>query len=703
VIESSSTSSSLSPRVMPSLRGTSTDGPEPTTSSIFSSTSKVTPGKSRSASISMLQRATTVLGGAASLVRKKSEENALAAKTSSSSSGRDKDRSIEEARSSSGSGGRLTKSPPRGKVSKESNQREGEANVEASIGSKPRSSGGPSSATHPGRTRTSPPSVQRPPRRSITEGGRPVSPLTTRELVKPRNRASILSTFRTWFDDGRRKRKTGSSFSTPNNSPAGALMASSPSAPAVTGNLPGEAGYSDHRYTPRKHNSSGKGTASRRPGRNGKDKRHSVSSRRSSSVNSRRSSVGSMVSIPNVGTLGSVGEYTVYSGAPLMRKRSDASKQSYGPGAKTPIDDDLFDPSRPGSARSMTNRAPPVSGIARVGKRHSKSSSTSSGGSLGRNRQGSKPNRPPSRSETKSPTNTVSRHQRRGSGSSQTRVVKQQARKVPSLGTSLAAASETPTLTSKARQGRSNSVSSMQSGGSSALDDEGEFGGRRAASPIGRPTRTVHLAQKKQSTYGAPSGSIGYGGGRSSWKKSWGHEPPGWANRATNQSVVIEILDTRNPKSGIRDVFAGGGKSGVAPGAASPEEGTEDDWSDVDDDVLYAGGLGQLGSSHALNNNSGLAGTIITPDSPVMVFSHSNAGRRTKRATGGNLMITPTNQSGGSPLPPIVPLPVTPIGQNSVLGMDGMSLDRNVSRRQLPPGRSGFRGPAIVEEEEEEE
>jgi len=166
---------------------------------------------------------------------------------------------------------------------------------------------------------------------------------------------------------------------------------------------------------------------------------------------------------------------------------------------------------------------------------------------------------------------------------------------------------------------------------------------------------------------------------------------------------VIEILDARNPKSGIRDVFAGGGKSGVAPGAISLEEGNEDDWSDVDDDVLYAGGLGQLGSSLTPNNHSGSSGIMIPTDSPVMVFSHSNAGRRTKRMAGGNFMPPPTNQSGGSPLLLSIPLPATPIGQNSVLGMDGISSERNVSRRQLPPGRSGFRGPAIVEEEEEEE
>lgn len=653
----------------------------------------------------MLQRATTVLGGAASLVRKKSEENALAGRGSSISSGRDKDKSIEEPRSSSGSGGRLTKSPPPGKVSKESSQRDREGSVDGSTVNRASSSGSPSAATHPGRAKASPPPafIHQPiPRRSITEGGRPVSPLVTRELAKPRNRASILNTFRTWFDDGRRKRKTGSSFSTPNNSPAGALLAS-PSAPGRTGYFPNDAGYPDRPYTPRKRNSSGKGTGPRRGGSR-KDKRHSISSRRSSSVPSRRSSVGSMASIPvPSATLGSVGEYTVYNGVPLTRRQSNGSKKSLGLGAKTPLEEDVFDPSRPGSARSNPQRAPPVSGVGRLGKSHSKSSSTSSGASLGRTRQGSKSNRPPSRSETRSPTNTVSkRHSRVGSGSSQTKVVKQQAKKVPALGNSVAAASETPVLTSKTRHGRSNSVGSMQSVGSSALDEDSEFG-RRAASPINRTQRTVHVAQKKQTTYGAPSGSLGYASHRSSWKKSWGQEPPGWATRAATQSVIIEILDTRNLKNGIRDVFAGGGKSGVPPGSTPPEEDDEDDWSDIEDDGMYAGGLGQLGSAHTpnSNHNSGSPNPSHPPDSPIMVFAHSNAGRRTKRVPGGTLALPPANQSGGSPLPLSNPLPVTPTGQPSALGIDGMGI--NVSRRQLPGSRPGFRGPAIVEEEEEEE
>lgn len=647
----------------------------------------------------MLQRATTVLGGAASLVRKKSEENALA--ENALGRARDRDRNNDEPRSSSGSGGRLTKSPPPGKISKESKEREREGSVDAPASAK----GTP--LTHPGREKPSPSSAflgSPMPRRSLTDGGQPSSPLVTRDFIKPRNRASILSTFRGWFDDGRRKRKAGSPFSTPNNSPAGGLLASSP---GFSGYSPGDssgAPFSGRPYIPRKRSSSGKGTTSRRH-RNPKDRRHSISSRRSSSAPSRRSSIGSMASIPNVGgTLGSVGEYTVYNGSSLVRRPSDGSRNSFNAGAITPLEEDVFDPSRPSSA---SQRAPPISGVARIGKSHSKSSSTSSGGSMGRNR---KSNRPSSRSETRSPTSTVGRvHQRAGSGSSQTRVVKQ-ARKIPSAGRVLATTAETPVMTEKTRHGRSNSVSSMQSGVSSVVEDEVEFGSRRAASPISRPVRTIHVAQKKQTTYGAPSGapsgSIGYGLKHSSWKKSWGLEPPGWAHRASNQSVVIEVLDTRNPKGGLRDVFAGGGKSGVAPGMTLPDDGNDDDWSDIDDDMVYAGGLGQLGSTHtpSQNANGASPGSSSALESPLL-FAHSNSGRRTKRAAGPGMVSLPSNPPGGSPLPSSSPLPITPTNAptSSLIGMDGLGLERNTSRRQLPAGRAGFRGPAIVEEEEEEE
>ncbi|PVF97966.1 Pkinase-domain-containing protein [Serendipita vermifera] len=645
--------------------------------------------KARTGSISMLQRATTVLGGAAGLVRKKSEEGVL--NNVASNSKGDKDKSFEEPRSSSGSGGRLTKSPPPGKISKEAKEREREIMGDASSLTKSPISEGTNSSTYPKHVKSQSAMLISPTtRRSVTEGGRPASPLLTRELAKPRNRASLLSTFRTWFDDGRRKRKTGSSFSTPSGSTGPFSPSTSTSATAgyfpSGGNL---AGAMERPY-PRKRTSSGKGTGPRKAGRSHKDKRQSISSKRSSSVNSRRSSVGSMASMGNMGaTLGSVGEYTVYS-APLTRKMSDGSKRSYG--NKTPGDEDFFDPSRPGSARSFSQGGNLSTGIARRGKRHSKSSSTSSGGSLGR-RGGGSTNRPPSRSETTSPTSGRA-HRRAGSGSSQTRVVKHRVKTSTSISKGLSSTSEVPASTPK--RGRSGSVSSARTGGSSVQDEDAEFGGLRTSSPISRPSRTVMLAQKKHSAYGAPGGSLGYGSNRSSWKKSWGLEPPGWANRGTHQAVVVEVLDIRPNKGNIRDVFAGGGKSGVAPGTTPPDDGNDDDWSDVDDETGYAGGLGQMGSGHTAQN------TINPPDSPLMAFTNSQAGRRTKRVPGG--VNTNASKAGGSPLLSNNALPSSSTSTGtSAVGLDGIGLDRSGSRRQLPGNRPNFRGSAIVEEEEEEE
>ena len=212
------------------------------------------------------------------------------------------------------------------------------------------------------------------------------------------------------------------------------------------------------------------------------------------------------------------------------------------------------------------------------------------------------------------------------------------------------------------------------------------------------------LTQKKHNAYGTPNGSLGYIASRSSWKRSWGLEPPGWANRAANQGVVIEILNSSPAKGNVRDVFAGGGKSGWAPGTSPPSDGNEDDWSDVDDDVQFAGGLGQLGSALNPTNNNGALTAANHLDSPLMVFSNSNAGRRTKRVASPNVATGQFGTKASSPLPTANSLPTSSATPASApMGTDNLTLDRAGSRRGLPAGRSGFRGPAIVEEEEEEE
>lgn len=658
--------------------------------------SKASSSKTRSGSISMLQRATTVLGGAASLVRKKSDENGLVNHTSPTGSTREKEKSVDEPRSSSGSGGRLTKSPPPGKISKEARERE-------SIGEASGTPKNQTPSTYPGHSKSQSAVVHSAtPRRSITDGGRPTSPMIPNRDLKPRTRASILSTFRMWFDDGRRKRKTAASFSTPANSPAGAFMSSSPSAPGMSNYFPSgssNGGLPERPYTPRRRMSASKGTGPRRSGRGHKDKRPSISSRRSSSVNSRRSSVGSLASMANVaGTLGSVGEYTVFTGPSMTRKLSDGSKRGYGTGAKTPIEDE---PSRPGSARSFSQSNSLTTGPALKQKRHSKSSSTSSGGSLGRSR-GDNSGRPSSRSANASPTGTSRAHRRAGSGGSQSRAHRHHVKK----SSSIAKVVEAHTA-NQGKHARRGSLSSVHSDGSSLPDEETEFGSLRLGSPIVH--RTNFIAQKKQGGYGMPSGSLGHSMKHSSWKKAWGAEPPGWATRATQQSVIVEILDPKTLKGNIRDVFAGGGKSGAAPNTSLVDDGNDDDWSDVDDDVLYAGGLGQYSTTSSTSQNGlNLNAPANLPDSPLMMLSTPNAGRRTKKMT--NATLTPLSgtqnysKPGGSPSPSPRSLPVTPTTTTATMSVSEVTnMERSTSRRQLPGARTGFRGPAIVEEEEEEE
>ncbi|KAG8799542.1 hypothetical protein FRC16_004870 [Serendipita sp. 398] len=503
--------------------------------------SKIYSNKARSGSISMLQRATTVLGGAAGLVRKKSEEGGI-----TNSSAGNRDRSNDEPRSSGGSGGRLTKSPPPGKISREAKDRERQNSSESASIARSASASIPTPATYP-----------------VKQGG----------------------------------------------------------------------------------------------------------------------------------TLGSVGEYTVYNGAPLTRKISDNSRQSLG--TKTPLEEDSFDPSRPGSAFSYSQGASMSTGIGKRGKRHSKSSSTSSGGSLRRHAGPS--NRPPSRSGTTSPLPTGHAHRRVGSGSSQTRVVKQYVKKSSSISKSLEAASEMAPLENEGtKRVRSGSVSSTRSADSSVLEADGEFGGRRATSPINRSIRSVMVAQKKASTYGSPSNSLGLSG-RSSWKKSWGQEPPSWAHRATRQEVIVEILDPRHQKGVFRDVFANGGKSGAPSGTALPDD--EDDWSDVEDELGFAGGLGQLNSAHNLSTSPSGPNNLLI-DSPLMVFSGTKAGRRSNR---NPMSMSQFNKTGNSPTQTTVSSPIVPSVQSPPTTMEGLGPERNSSRRQLPGARTNFRSAAIVEEEEEEE
>jgi hypothetical protein len=284
--------------------------------------------------------------------------------------------------------------------------------------------------------------------------------------VKARHRASLINTFKMWFvpDDGKRKRKVapnarGGTAVFPLGDANTSTVIASPSPGPFTPPPPSSAS-SQRNYSSGTHGRKGKGAARR--GRGHKDKRPSVSSRRSSSVNSRRSSVASMT--PSAKGLAALREHQSESlistsgligGVPLTRSRSDASRRSFG--AQTPISEGEYEGSglghesqgRPSSLKSFGTPAPRRGGR----KRHSKSSSASSADQVP-----TSASRPGSRAGTGSPLGRF--HRRAGSGSSQTRVVRQikPGTKVPKGGP----------LTGHRRSG---SISSVRSHGSSAAED----------------------------------------------------------------------------------------------------------------------------------------------------------------------------------------------------------------------------------------
>jgi hypothetical protein len=361
--------------------------------------------------------------------------------------------------------------------------------------------------------------------------------------------------------------------------------------------------------------------------------RQSISSRRSSSVNSRRSSGTSaqmvVVDSPQVPTRRSVGSHTPNS------ERGEYS-------------------SRPSSIRSVSRQP-----------RHRKSPSQSSAGSNLR---------------TSSPMQKY--HRRAGSGSS-TRVVRHAVAKGP--------------------HARSNSAaSSIHSPPSSRPTSfyepsENELG-PRSSSPIKPRTRrstddnsrsrsssgsTTFVTQKRQGPFMSPL--YGPSIGRSSWKKSWGIEPPGWQSR-----TAIEVLSISPPgeSMSIRDVFSG---------KQTVNLGDESDWVDEDEDVpAFAGGLGQTGAMGLgirAQKNDLTTTTVTLSPAPR---SH-RASKRAARNTGssGGVGGGALRQKGGhSPAERASPLPPD-------TGYE--SLETRTGRRQLPTARSGPAFKHAIQEEDEEE
>lgn len=652
--------------------------------------------KNRAGSVSIMQRATTALE-AAGLVRKKSSEAVKEERERERSGEKRSGGSGDEPRGSHGSGSNKAKSPPLRAV-KDS----------AAPGTPPPSvpvtGDGTVASNHIGSpwvlaglkgSSTSPPST---PASSHGDTLGALPNIQEHGAKMNRQRGSLLSTFRMWFrEDPKGKRKAASpptlstqglGYSTP-----GGTSGNSPSASPVNGRGRGT-------VKRRVSGNRGKvGTVGRRS--TNRAKRSSMSSRRSSSVNSKRSSLTStqiaiLEASPSpqhvVPPATSADQMT-----PMTRQRSDPSRRSFG--SHTPNSEREEFVSRPSSIQSFHNH-----------HRHRKSPSASSAGStmqVGRN----------------SPLPKY--HRRGGSGSSTTRVVRQVTSSGPGKHQAVAA------------HLRSNSASSNHSLASSrhnSVYELSETEGRRASSPrkslsrssfddggASTPRRggtTTFVAQKRQTPFSHPGGN-GYisSMGRTSWKKSWGREPPGWQTRTAHPSIeVLAILPAvGDTTTNIRDVFTG---------RTSLSMGDESDWVDEDDDVsdyAYVGGLGQLPISTNSNplvtkpsaysrdatdlpmlSPPSARGPFIKPP-PLALSTPASSTVIGKRATGGGLGSVntagrgPRTKTGGrSPAGRTSPLP----NETTFEAAD----TRGGGRRQLPNGRSGpaFR-QAIQEEDEDEE
>ncbi|KAI0691426.1 hypothetical protein BC835DRAFT_117384 [Cytidiella melzeri] len=588
--------------------------------------------KGRSGSVSIMQRATTALE-AAGLVKKKSTEAVRDDKDKANSKRVD---SGEETRSSQASSTKLSKSPP---------LRPAEPHTPPnSIDNHPVSvqMGSPWMLAN-ARESPSPTPAHSPPG---SLGGLPTIKENSGKISGNRNRASLLTTFRMWFkEESKGKRKEPPPPLSSQSLAHHVQVPGAPSSSPVTGR---GRGTMKQRTIGRTKLAASRKAANRA-------KRGSMSSRRSSSVNSKRSSVTST----QMGLYESISFQDPM--PPVTRQRSDPSRRSFG--AHTPNSE-----SRPSSVHSFSMHT-----------RHRKSPSASSNGSWYHGR-------------TTSPL--PKSHRRAGSGSS-TRVVRQSSQGTPYKQSHL----------------RSNSASSNHSLASSrqgSLYELSESEGLR----VGTPTRpyprspledtprrngpTTFVAQKRQTPFGNHHGGGGgylHSLGRSSWKKSWGMEPPGWQTR-TAQASTIEVLAISPAASttGIRDVFTG--RQSLSPG-------DESDWVDEDDDGSgYVGGLGQMPTLAASSN------PFLPVESPMVSpplrghVTRASSAPSSKRNSGGSSSTTSGNRTGRSKT-----APRSSAGRNSPLPGEPFESppEARGGRRQLPTVRAGQAFRVAIQEEEEEE
>lgn len=621
--------------------------------------------KGRAGSVSIMQRATTALE-AAGLVRKKSSEAVREEKEREKERERSRDMEREkkssngdEPRSSHGSGAssKLSKSPPL-KASKDHvppstpPPHEGSVGATAQMGSPWVLAEGRETVSQPSTLAHAPPEMihsHSTPNFANTEAAGQTKPVAA---GAGRNRANLLTAFRLWFNEDRKgKRKD-----------AAEIHARAPPHVARRGSA------SAGKFVPR----AGGGARTQRP---------SMSSRRSSSVNSRRSSGTSV-------------QMLVLDSPQLPPRRSF--------GSHTPNSERGEHSSRPSSIRSVSMQP-----------RHRKSPSQSSAGSV--------------HLRTASPMQKY--HRRAGSGSS-TRVVRQ-----------MGPVARVPGGHARSNSAASSIHSQPSSRPTSWYEPSENEGGvpLRTASPFkARPRRsldegsrggaTTFVAHKRQGPFQSPGvGGSGSGTvGRTSWKKSWGIEPPGWSARTAHLPIEVLAISPALEPTSIRDVFSGK--------AAFIAAGDESDWVDEDDDVpAFAGGLGQLGMPlHGHGHGHGGAGKASVSSAsgsstlsssyqvqaelkPITLSpaprghrppgsSSSSSSKRGARAIGSASGSAPSNGTLGgrakagshSPAERASPLP-------SDTGYD--SSESRPGRRQLPAVRTthAFKHPIQEEDEGEEE
>ncbi|KAF7303808.1 Serine/threonine-protein kinase MARK2 [Mycena indigotica] len=641
----------LSPSASGTTTGESTSRSHPSTPASSLKDREGKGRKGRSGSVSIMQRATTALE-AAGLVRKKSSEAFKDEKDDKKS--REPERkgsSGEEGRSSHGSLGpstssKLTKSPPL-RPSKDHNVPStpppSEDHSQPAIGSPWVLTASKDSLHRPPTPANSPGGDIRASMSSPNFGDGEGTGSTGKASGSHRNRANLLTAFRLWFNEDRKgKRKQNSPTVGPSTSNSNQSFA---------GNGRGSA-QQTYSTTSVKRRTSGPGKFVSRGHRH----RASASSRRSSSVNSRRSSITSVQMI-------------------VLDSPQVPGRRSFG--SHTPNSERGEHGSRPSSIRSFSMQ-----------RQHRKSPSASSTGSNNR---------------TTSPVQKL--HRRAGSGSS-TRVVRH---------VQTTTITTTP-LTSRPPHMRSNSASSTHSPVSSRPNSiyeqpllqrsNSDIDRYRTGSPFksnSRPqsrtrtsssesrgmnvtttTSTTFVAQKRLGPFTSPSfnGSIG----RTSWKKSWGLEPPGWQTRTAHIPIEVLAISPINEGATIRDVFSSGSRHGLGLSTMN-SFGDESDWVDEDDDLpTFAGGLGQMWSAGPSQSKPSPETITLSPaprgHRPNKRTNRSGSGSSTSSAGGK------TSKAGHSPSLNTTPLPSETVYE-SVSG-----------RRQIPG--HGRKGPAAIQEEDEE-